>query len=262
MEVIVRADAEAVAVFAARLIAARMRALPAPVLGLATGRSTEPIYAELVRLHREEALDFSRCTSFNLDEYVGLAPDDPRSYRAFMRHHLFDRVNIPSARTFLPDGRVVDGVAEARAYEAAIRAAGGIDLQLLGIGETGHIGFNEPGSSLASRTRAKTLTPRTRQQNAAGFGGDAEAVPARAMTMGVGTVLDARELLLVATGPAKAAVLKAAVEGPLTAAVSASAIQLHPACRIVADEAAASMLAGREYYDLVFRTEPEWAPFR
>ena len=262
MEVIVRPHGDAACVFAARLIAARMQKGSATTLGLATGRSMERIYAELVRMHREEGLDFSGCTTFNLDEYIGLEPKDPNSYRSYMEHHLFSKVNIDRARTHLPDGQVSDGVSEGARYEDTIRMAGGIDLQLLGIGQTGHIGFNEPASSLMSRTRAKTLTPQTREQNAAVFGGDPDAVPSRAMTMGVGTILDARELLLVATGSAKAAVLAAAVEGPVTAMVSASAIQLHPACRIIVDADAAARLQLRRYYDWVFENEPEWAAFR
>ncbi len=261
MEVIVRPDAAAACRFAAALVASRMRD-GACVLGLATGRSMERVYAELVRLHREEALDFSGCTSFNLDEYIGLPPTDPRSYRAFMDAHLFRQVNIDPVRTHLPNGLVTDGRAEAERYERAIRDAGGIDIQLLGIGSTGHIGFNEPASSLMSRTRAKTLFPETRQQNAALFGGNPDAVPSRAMTMGVGTILGAREVLLVATGDAKAKILAAAVEGPVTSMVTASALQLHPACRVVADEAAAARLTMRDRYDWVFRNEPEWAPFQ
>ncbi len=152
--------------------------------------------------------------------------------------------------------------AEAAAYERMIREAGGIDLQLLGIGETGHIGFNEPLSALMSRTRQKALTPTTRRQNAAMFGGDAERVPTRALTMGVGTILDARELLLVATGSAEAAILAKAVEGPVTAMATASALQLHPRCKDIIDKAAARELTQRDYHDWVFANGPEWAPYR
>ena len=262
MEVVIRPDAEAAAGLAARLVADRLRARPNLVLGLATGRTMERVYALLADLHASGTLDFAGVTTFNLDEYLGLGPDDPNSYRAYMRAHLFARVNVRPGRTFLPDGLAADLAAEAARYEALIRDAGPIDLQLLGIGETGHIGFNEPGSSLTSRTRDKTLTPRTRAQNAALFGGDPHAVPARAMTMGVGTILDARELILIATGDAKADILARAVECPLTASVTASAIQLHPRCIVIADEQAASRLARAEDYRWAVSQEPVWAPYR
>jgi glucosamine-6-phosphate deaminase len=262
MEVIVRPDADRAAMLAARLIAARLRAKPDLVLGLATGRTMERVYARLVEMHQRSGLDFSRARSFNLDEYIGLSGQDKRSYRHYMNHHLFRHVNLDLDNTHLLDGTAPDLKAEATRYEALIRAAGGVDVQLLGIGEAGHIGFNEPLSALMSRTRDKALTPITRRQNAAMFGGDPEKVPARALTMGVGTVLDARELLLVVTGRAKAEILARAVEGPITAMISASAIQLHPSCKVIADEDAARKLRGCEYYDWIFRNEPEWAEFR
>lgn len=262
MEVIIRSDAERAVDLTARLIAARLRAKPDLVLGLATGRTMEQVYDRLVAMHHDEGLDFSRASSFNLDEYIGVPGDDPHSYRWYMNHHLFDRVNIDQARTHVPDGMAADLPAEAARYERLIREAGGIDLQLLGIGEAGHIGFNEPLSALLSRTRDKTLTPTTRAQNAGMFGGDPQRVPRRALTMGVGTILEARELLLLATGAPKADILARAVEGPITAMVSASAIQLHANCKVVVDEAAAGGLQGREYYDWVFASEPEWAAYR
>lgn len=262
MEVIVRSDAQRAAELAARLIRSRLESKPDLVLGLATGRTMERVYDRLVRWQRDEGLDFSRVRTFNLDEYIGIAPTDPQSYRYYMNDHLFDRVNVDLGNTHIPHGMASDLRAEAERYESLIRAAGGIDLQLLGIGEAGHIGFNEPLSALMSRTRDKTLTPQTRQQNAGIFGGDPERVPARALTMGVGTILEARELVLLATGPAKAGIVARAVEGPITAMVSASAIQLHPACKVVVDEAAASELQGRGYYDWVFANEPEWQAYR
>ena len=255
---IIRPDADAAAALAAALIAARVRAKPGLVLGLATGRTMERVYDRLAALE----LDFAACRSFNLDEYIGVPADDPRSYRHYMDERLFARVNIARANTHVPDGMAADLGAEAARYERLIQAEGGIDLQLLGIGEAGHIGFNEPLSALMSRTREKALTPMTRQQNAAMFGGDASRVPARALTMGVGTILEAREVLLLATGPAKAAILAKAVEGPITAMISASALQLHPNCKVVVDAAAAGALTQREYYDWVFDNEPEWEPYR
>jgi glucosamine-6-phosphate deaminase len=261
VEIIVQADAERATELAARIISTRIRERPTLVLGLATGRTMERIYERLADMHRN-GLDFSGCSSFNLDEYIGLEPDAPNSYHATMQRLLFDRVNFGPGRTHMLNGRATDLKREARDYEAAIRAAGGIGLQLLGLGETGHIGFNEPLSALMSRTRDKTLTPRTREQNAPFFGGDPDAVPSRALTMGVGTILEAEEILLVATGPAKAEILARAFEGPLTATISASALQLHPRCLVIADEAAAARLANRSYYDFVFHNEPEWAPYR
>lgn len=262
MEVIIRADAEAAAALATRLIAARLRARPHLVLGLATGRTMERVYDRLVAMRSADGLDFSRCRTFNLDEYIGVPPDDEHSYRHYMNTHLFGRADIPLSHTHVPDGMAADLAAEAARYERLIREAGGIDLQLLGIGEAGHIGFNEPLSALMSRTREKALTPTTRQQNAAMFGGDPERVPARALTMGVGTILEAREVLLLATGAAKAAILARAVEGPITAMISASALQLHANCKVIVDEAAAGALTQRTYYDWVFANEPEWREYR
>lgn len=258
MEVIVRPDADAAAALAAQLVAARLRAKPSLVLGLATGRTMERVYDRLVTM----GLDFSACCTFNLDEYIGVPAEDEHSYRYYMERHLFGRVNVARANTYVPDGMAADLGAEAARYERLIRKVGGIDLQLLGIGEAGHIGFNEPLSALMSRTRAKALTPVTRRQNAAMFGSDPERVPARALTMGVGTILEARELLLLATGPAKAEIVAKAVEGPITAMISASALQLHPKCKVILDEAAAGALSQREYYDWVFRNEPEWEGYR
>ena len=242
MELLVRPDADAVAVLAAERIAARLRAAPGLVLGLATGRTMEGIYARLARLHREQGLTFAGCSTFNLDEYLGLAPDDPNSYRRYMNHHLFGLIDIDIARTHVPHGLAPDARAEAERYEARIRAAGGIDLQLLGIGENGHVGFNEPMASFASRTRSVELTPETRRQNEAMFGGAIDRVPAQAVTMGIGTILEAREVLLVATGAAKAAVLADAIAGRVTPAVPASALQHHARCCVIADAAAASRL--------------------
>ncbi len=261
MEVIIQPDEQAAAALVARIIARALRANPHLVLGLATGRTMEAVYQTLVAMHRRDGLDFSLCHTFNLDEYVGLRPDHPGSYRHYMNRHLFRRVNIDLRDTHLPDGRARDLEAECNRYEELIRRSGGIDLQLLGIGQDGHIGFNEPLSALRSRTRVKQLTPTTIRQNAALFGG-ARRVPRRAMTMGVGTILECRECLLLATGAEKADIVAKAVEGPITAMISATALQLHPQCRVIVDEAAAGMLRGVEYYRWVFNNEPEWAEFR
>jgi glucosamine-6-phosphate deaminase len=261
MEVIIRPTADAAAGLVARLIATDIHRHPSLVLGLATGRTMERVYGRLVELHETEHLDFSRCCTFNLDEYVGLAPDDAHSYRTYMDEHFFNRVNIDRRNTHLPNGLAADLDVECRAYEASIRAAGGIDLQLLGIGQSGHIGFNEPLSALRSRTRVKALTRSTIEQNAPLFG-DAALVPTRAITMGVGTIMDARRVLLLATGAEKAHIVATAVEGPITAMISATALQLHERCTVIVDEDAASELKGAEYYRWIFSSEPEWELYR
>jgi glucosamine-6-phosphate deaminase len=262
MEVIIRPTAERAARLTASLIAEGVRAKPALVLGLATGRTMERVYAALVELYRGGGVDFSRCTTFNLDEYVGLPADHPFSFHSYMQRHLFGLVNIAPSRAHLPDGAAPDLDGECAKYEALIREAGGIDLQLLGIGGDGHIGFNEPLSALRSRTRQKALTPSTIAQNAPFCGGDPAAMPRRALTMGVGTILDARECLMLVTGVDKADILARAVEGPITAMVTASALQLHPRCRVIVDEPAAARLEGREYYRWIFDNEHEWERYR
>lgn len=261
MEVILMPDADRAETLVARLIARALRARPNLVLGLATGRTMERVYERLARMHREEGLDFSQCRTFNLDEYVGLPPDHPGSYRYYMNRHLFSRVNIDPRNTHLPDGTAADLDAESARYERLIQAAGGIDLQLLGLGRSGHIGFNEPLSALRSRTRVKALTETTVRENQTQFPDPAQ-MPRRAITMGVGTILECRRLLMLVTGPAKAGVLARAVEGPITAMISASAIQLHPACTVIVDEAAGTDLQEKDYYRWIFRNEPEWREFQ
>ena len=210
MEVIIQPNQEAAAALVGRIIARELRANPNLVLGLATGQTMECVYRHLVRVHQTEKLDFSLCRTFNLDEYVGLFPSDPNSYRYYMNHHLFRHVNIDPRNTYLPNGLASDLDEECRRYEAIIQRFGGIDLQLLGIGKAGHIGFNEPLSALRSRTRIKALTPTTLKQNAVPFGGE-EHMPRRAITMGVGTILESRRCLLLATGESKAEVIAKAV---------------------------------------------------
>ncbi len=257
MEIIIQPTAEAASVVAARHIARLIREKPDAVLGLATGSTPLALYRELVRLHREEGLDFSRVTTFNLDEYVGLPPTHPASYHAFMHENLFAHINIPAARIHIPDGLAPDIPAHCRAYEDAIRTAGGIDLQVLGIGGDGHIGFNEPSSSLASRTRIKTITERTRRDNAFAFGSP-EAVPHHVITMGVGTIMDTRQVLLLAFGAKKADAIAAAAEGPITAMNPASILQMHPVAKCFLDEPAAARLTRMEYYRWVYDGKPDW----
>jgi len=260
MEVIIRPNADAAADLMARIIAKELRSNPRLVLGLATGCTMESVYARLVGMHREEGLDFSCCRTFNLDEYVGLPGNHHNSYRHYMNQHLFLQVNIDLKNTHLPDGLATDLVAECANYERLIAECGGIDLQLLGIGQNGHLGFNEPLSALRSRTRVKILSPMTRAQNAPLFP-KPDQVPHRAITMGVGTILDCRRCLLLATGEEKAAIIAKAVEGHITSMVSATALQLHPECTVILDEVAGSQLKESDYYHWIFENQPEWEPF-
>jgi glucosamine-6-phosphate deaminase len=261
MEVIIRPSADAASRLVASLIGDTLDRNPVAVLGLATGRTVVPVYNELARLHRDEGLDFSNCRTFNLDEYVGLSPDDPDSFRHTMDVRLFNRVNIKRENTHVPNGVAKDLDAECLAYEQRIRDFGGIDFQLLGIGDDGHIGFNEPLSALRSRTRVKAIAPDTLRQNSEAFSSP-ESMPRRGITMGVGTILDSRHCVLLATGEAKALILAKAVEGPITAMISATALQLHPKCQVIVDEAAASQLEGTDYYQWIFENEPEWEAYR
>lgn len=250
MRVIIQPNSKAASLRAARFVADLVRKKPACVLGLATGGTPTGTYQELIRLHREEGLDFSKVTTFNLDEYVGLGPADPQSYRYFMQQQLFDHININPANTNVPDGRALDFEAHCQNYEQRIKDAGGIDLQILGIGSDGHIAFNEPGSSLGSRTRLKSLAKETVRDNARFFGGE-EKVPRLAITMGVGTILESRRCLLLAFGEGKAMAIRDTVEGPITSQVTASALQLHREVIGIFDEGAAKLLARREYYSEV-----------
>jgi glucosamine-6-phosphate deaminase len=261
MELVIQPDAERAAWLVASLIAKALREKPHLVLGLATGRTMERVYKHLVRMHEQEKLDFSLCRTFNLDEYIGLPPTHPGSYRYYMDHHLFSHINIDRRNTFLPDGMAQDIKAACQHYEDLIQEFGGIDLQLLGIGSDGHIGFNESLSALRSRTREKALAPSTIAVNRTLFANPAE-MPARAITMGVGTILDAHSVILLVTGSTKAEILAKAVEGPITSMVSATALQLHPRCRVVVDEHAAVKLEAQDYYRWIFETEPEWAEYR
>lgn len=258
MEIIIQPTAEAASVIAARIIARLVREKPDCVLGLATGSTPLATYRELVRLHRDEKLDFSKVTTFNLDEYVGLPPEHPQSYHAFMQEHLFRHINIQPANTHIPNGMAADIPRECARYEDAIRMTGGIDLQLLGIGTDGHIGFNEPTSSLASRTRIKTLTERTRQDNARFFNGDIAQVPMHCITMGVGTIMESRTVILLAFGANKADAIADACEGAITAMNPASILQMHQIAKVVIDELASTRLRKREYYRYVFENKPEW----
>ena len=221
---------------AAAILADVLRAKPECVLGLATGSSPIGTYDELVRMHREEGLSFARCTSVNLDEYLGLDGAHPQSYRFFMNEHLFSRVDIRIDHTFVPCGTAADPAAECAAYDARLTALGGTDIQLLGIGPDGHIGFNEPADVFTAATHVVDLAPSTIEANARFFDSPAE-VPRQALTMGMGGIMRAKKILLVAPGAAKKAVLDAAMTGPVTPRLPASLLQLHPDVTVLYAEA-------------------------
>lgn len=255
-EVVILPDAVAAGELAADHIAAAVGRSPDLVLGLATGSSPLSVYRALAA-RRASGADLSRMRGFALDEYVGLPADHPESYRAVIDREVVRPLGLDPGAVQVPPGEA-DGIETAgERYEAAIAAAGGVDIQLLGIGTTGHLGFNEPGSSFASATRVKTLTEQTRRDNARFFSGIDE-VPRHCVTQGLGTILRARHLILLAFGEGKAAAVAAAVEGPLTASLPGSAIQLHPRVSVLIDEAAAAGLEHADYYRWAWRNKPDW----
>lgn len=257
MEVIIQPDIRSVSLFAASLVAQQIRRKPKSVLGLATGGTPIPLYQELIRMHREQHLSFREVITFNLDEYLGLDPNHPASYRSFMHEQLFKHLDLPPCQTHLPDSQTQDVTNHCAQYERAIQNAGGIDLQILGIGSDGHIGFNEPSSSLASRTRIKTLTQKTLDANKRFFRSQ-DVVPRHVITMGVGTIMEARQCLLLAYGLGKADAVAKMIEGPITAMVPASILQMHPQTTVLLDEAAAAQLQNHAYYRYVFACKPPW----
>lgn len=258
MEIIIKSDAQDASHAAARAVARLVREKPNVVLGLATGSTPLMLYKELIRMHRADGLDFRKVTTFNLDEYVGLEKDHPQSYHTFMWENLFSQINIKQENVHIPDGRAIDVPASCAAYEREIVDAGGIDLQVLGVGSDGHIGFNEPTSSFASRTRIKTLTQQTVQDNARFFDGDESKVPHHCITMGIGTIMDARMNLMLAFGESKAQAIAETVEGPVASIMPASILQHHPAAKVFIDEAASSALKLSNYYRWVYDGKPDW----
>jgi glucosamine-6-phosphate deaminase len=255
MEVVICKTYEQMSRAAAEAVAEVMNAKPDAVLGLATGSTPLALYKELARMHKSEGLDFSHVTTFNLDEYVGLPQSHEQSYHYFMRENLFKHVNIPPQNIHIPSGTTSNYKAFCEWYEKRIVDAGGIDVQILGIGSDGHIAFNEPGSSLSSRTRLKTLAKPTIDDNARFFSSRDE-VPIYAITMGVGTILEAKQLVMVANGPKKADAIAQAVEGPVSSMITASALQLHPDALVYIDEPAAGKLKMREYYQWIQEKKP------
>jgi len=260
MEIIIQPDSSQASQVAARIVGRLVKEKPHAVLGFATGNTPLQLYKNLGRMHREEGLDFSGVTAFNLDEYVGVPPAHPSSFHSYMWAHLFSQINISRERVFIPDGLSPDIPAVCRNYEQSIRSAGGIDIQILGIGTNGHLGFNEPSSSFYSRTRIKTLTEETRLNSAAAFGGH-DNVPLHVITMGLGTILESRTSLLMAFGRKKAKAIAMTVEGPLTSMVPGTVLQLHPRAILIIDKDAASELKMADYYTWVYEHKPEWQKY-
>jgi glucosamine-6-phosphate deaminase len=256
MEIIIQPSAEAATKIAVRIMARLLREKPNLVLGLATGSTPLLLYRELIVMN----LDWRNVTTFNLDEYVDLPREHPQSYHNFMWENLFRHTNIAKRNVHIPDGNARDIPKFCAKYEQQIRAACGIDLQVLGIGTDGHIGFNEPTSSLASRTRIKTLTERTRGDNSRFFGSKTQ-VPYHVITMGIGTIMEARQILLLAFGRKKARAIAEAVEGPVTSMNPASLLQMHPMTKVCLDSDAASRLTRTDYYRQAFENKPCWQTF-
>jgi len=255
MKVLIFNDYDQVSEAAADLFTEILVSNPKVVIGLATGSTPIGLYQGLIRRYNEKTLDFSKVTTFNLDEYIGLTPDNPQSYRSFMQENLFRHINIPAKNTNILSGIEKNHRNSCSEYEKRIAKAGGIEIQVLGIGSDGHIAFNEPGSPLQSRTRVVTLTHQTIEDNARFFH-SADEVPQYAVTMGVGTILEARKIVLIATGRNKAEAVFGAVEGPVTSMNTASALQFHQDTTVILDHEAASLLKLRDYYKWIQENEP------
>ncbi len=257
MEIIIQKNAEAGSEVAARIVAGLVKRKPACVLGLATGSTPVLLYREMIKWHKERGLDFSKVTTFNLDEYVGLSAEHHASYHRFMHETLFGGLNVPEKNIHIPDGTANDIPAFCAQYDREIALAGGIDLQVLGIGSDGHLGFNEPTSSFASRTRIKTLDEQTIQDNQRFFK-SGETVPHHVITMGIGNIMEARTCLLLAFGENKADAVAGMIEGPVTAMLPGSILQFHAGTKVILDEAAASKLKKADYCKWVYSNKPEW----
>ncbi|MFF5521268.1 glucosamine-6-phosphate deaminase [Streptomyces coeruleorubidus] len=258
MEVVIVPDAKAGGELIAEAMAQLLRRKPDALLGVATGSTPLPVYEALAAKVRSGAVEVARSRIAQLDEYVGLPAAHPESYRSVLRREVLEPLGIGMDQFMGPDGTAEDVQGACEAYDQALVDAGSVDLQLLGIGTDGHIGFNEPCSSLASRTRIKTLTEQTRIDNARFFDGDIAQVPHHVITQGIGTILEARHLVLLATGEGKADAVAATVEGPVAAVCPASALQLHPHATVVVDEAAASKLKLADYFRYTYANKPEW----
>ncbi len=269
INIYIREDYEKMSEKAAEIIAKLVKEKPNCVLGLATGSTPIGTYKKLIQMHKDEGLDFSKVKTFNLDEYYGLGLDldkpyaEDQSYARFMYEELFKGINVKPENTHIPNGRAKDSEAFCREYEAEIKKAGGVDLQVLGLGGDGHFAFNEPGSSLASRTRRIALTEQTLDDNYEAFYKDAgfsrEEIPHFAITMGIGTILESKSLLMLVNGKKKANITAKALEGPITSSVTASSIQLFPGeAYVVLDEEAASKLDRYDFYKHIEKMEAKY----
>jgi len=258
MEIVILPDTAAIGSLAADAIESLVQRKPNAVLGLATGSSPLAIYDELAARYAAGRVSFAQARGFTLDEYVGLPVDHPETYRNVIHKDFVDRVDFAPGAVQGPDGLATDIPAFCAGYETAIADAGGVDLQILGIGTVGHIGFNEPGSSLASRTRIKTLTRQTRIDNARFFDGDVDAVPTHCLTQGLGTIMSARHIVLVATGSQKAEAVHHLVEGAVSALWPGTILQHHPHVTVLLDAAAAGRLQLADYYRETYRAKPAW----
>jgi glucosamine-6-phosphate deaminase len=258
MEVIILKDSAEIGRVGADAFETLLRRKPDAVLGLATGSSPLTVYDELAARCADGRVSFTQARGFTLDEYVGLPADHPENYRNVITTTFVSRVDFPPGAVQGPDGLAEDVAGACATYDQAIKAAGGVDLQILGIGTDGHIGFNEPGSSLASRTRIKTLTRQTRMDNARFFDGDIDAVPTHCLTQGLGTIMEARHIVLVATGRAKAEAVHHLVEGPVSAMWPGTILQHHPHVTVLLDEAAAQRLQLADYYRETYASKPGW----
>ncbi|MEX0747639.1 MAG: glucosamine-6-phosphate deaminase [Rhodothermales bacterium] len=239
-------DYDAISDRASEIVTTHVRRKPDSVIGFATGGTPLGLYRRLIDNHLHKGLDFSKITTFNLDEYVSLAPEHPQSYHYFMWENLFKHINVNSSKVYIPHGMADDVEYFCEWYEQQIKKAGGIDLQILGIGANGHLAFNEPGSSMGSRTRIKTLTQKTVRDNARFFE-NPDDVPIYAITMGIGTIMDARTLLLIASGENKAEAVRNALEGPITGICPATVVQMHRFAHVLLDKPAASKLQFRHH---------------
>lgn len=258
MEVVIVPDAEAQGELVADAVVRLAQRKPEFVIGLATGSSPLAAYRSIIKRYRAGEVSFTTARAFTLDEYVGLPADHPQNYRIFIEREFTSQVDLPATALNSPDGEAPDVERACAAYEAAMQAAGGVDLQILGIGTDGHIAFNEPGSSLASRTRIKTLTMQTREDNARFFGGDINAVPRHCITQGLGTIMDARHVVLLASGAGKAEAVRHLVEGSVSALWPATVLQFHRHATVILDEEAASQLKLSAYYRQTWLDKPEW----
>lgn len=258
VEIVIAEDQQQGSRLAGQAIANLLNKKPTAVIGLATGSTPLGVYDDLVARHENGEISFAHARGFALDEYVGLPDDHPESYKAVLQREIVGRVDFAKGAVRSPDGWADDLEAACEEYEQAIDDVGGVDLQILGVGTDGHIGFNEPTSSLSSVTRIKSLTAVTREDNARFFGGDVSAVPHHVVTQGVGTIRRAKHLVLLAWGEQKAQAIADTVEGPLTSMVPSSALQLHPRATVILDEAAASKLKLAPYYRMVFDGKPDW----